>query len=56
MKAFSEQLNEIKVDDCGITPMEKFAGITTNITIKNHHTWGCPVYVLNAILQDNADI
>ena len=31
--------------------MEKLAGTTTYITIKNHHTWGCPVYVLDAILQ-----
>ena len=38
-----------------ITPMEKFAGITTDITIKNHHTWGCPVYVFNAGSKGNID-
>ena len=35
----------------GITSMEKFSGTTTEITIKNHHTWVCPVYVLYEILQ-----
>ena len=46
-KAFSEQLNEINVDNYGITPMEKFSGTTTDIPLKNHHTWGWPVYVLD---------
>ena len=48
LKAFSEQLNKVKVDDYGITPMKKFAGKTTYITLKNHYTWGCLVYVLDA--------
>ena len=40
--------------DCGeITPMEKFAGTTKDISLKTHHTWGCPFYVLNAIFQGN---
>ena len=39
-------------DDC-ISPMEKFEGTTIDITIKNHHTWGCPVYILDARLQGN---
>ena len=53
MKDFAEQLNELKVDGYVITPMDKFAGTTTDITLKNHHTWGCPVYVLDEILQGN---
>ena len=53
MKDFLEQLNELKVHNDGITPMEKFLGTTTEITPKNHHTWGCPVYVLDARLQIN---
>ena len=31
--------------------MENFSGTTTDIYLKNHHTWGCPVYVLDAIFQ-----
>ena len=40
MKAFAEENNLLKVDDNGITPMTKFAGTTTDITLKNNHTWG----------------
>ena len=39
--------------DDGINPMEKFAGTKIDINFKNHHTWGCPVYVLDAIFQGN---
>ena len=52
-KAFVEQLNVIKVDDDGINHLEKFSGTTTDISLKNSHTWGCPVYVLDAGLQVN---
>ena len=51
LKAFAEHLNEFKVVGYGITPMEKFVGTTIDITIKNCHTWGCPVYILDSILQ-----
>ena len=53
LKNFAEKLNVLKVDDYGITSMEKFAGTTTYISLKNHHTWGCQVYVLDEILQGN---
>ena len=53
MKTFVENLNVLKVDDDGITPMVNFACTTTDITIKNIHTWVCPVYVLDAIFQGN---
>ena len=38
LKHFSEKLNYIKVDAYGTTPVENFAGTTTDITLKNHHT------------------
>ena len=44
-------MNVLKVDDDGINPMEKFSGTTTEITFKNNHPWGCPVYVLESELQ-----
>ena len=34
MKNFSEQLNVLKVNDDGITPMENFAGTITDINLK----------------------
>ena len=53
LKNLAENFNELKVDDNGITPIDKFAGTTTDITVRNPHKWGCPVYVLDAILQGN---
>ena len=53
LKAFAEKLNELKVDDYGITPMEKFSVTTKYITLKNNHTWVCPVYVVGEIFQGN---
>ena len=41
------------MDTDDIIHMEKFAGTVTGISLKNHHTWGCTVYVLDAISQDN---
>ena len=37
LKDFSEQLNELKVDDDGIILTEKFSGTATDITLKIHH-------------------
>ena len=34
LKAFAGQINELKLDDDGITPMENFADTTTDITLK----------------------
>ena len=50
LKASTEQFNELKVYGDGVTPMEKITGKTTDITLKNHHIWGCPVYLLDARL------
>ena len=33
LKAFSEKLNELNMDNGGIAPMEKFPGTTIDITI-----------------------
>ena len=41
------------MDDDGITPMEKFLGTKTDINLKNHHTWVCTFYVLDARLKGN---
>ena len=50
IKSFVEQLNKNKVDDGGVTPIDNFSDTTTYITLKKHHTWGCPVYVLDSRL------
>ena len=56
MKSFAEQFNLLKVVDDGITPMETFVGTTTCIYPQNHHTWGCPVFVLDAILKGKISV
>ena len=38
LKPFAEQPNLLKIDDDGITTMEKFAGKTIDITLKNYYT------------------
>ena len=54
LKVSAEQFNELKVYGYSITPMENFPGKTTDITLKNRHTWGCPVHILDARFQVNA--
>ena len=56
MKASAEQLNELKVDDDGITTMKSFSGTTTDIPLQNKHTWYCTVYVLDATIQFNVAV
>ena len=51
LKYFAEKLNELKVDDDGITSMGEVLGTTKDITLKNHHTWGCTVYVMDERFQ-----
>ena len=53
LKAFAEKLNLLKVDYDVISLMEKFSVTTIYITIKNHHTWGSPVYLLDVRLEVN---
>ena len=52
-KYFVEQLNLIKVDDYGITPMQNFSETTTDKTFKNNHISIYLIYVLDARLQGN---
>ena len=40
LEDFTEQLNELKLDNDEITHMEKFSGTTREINLKNHHTRG----------------
>ena len=53
LKAFIEQLNVLKVDDDEINPIDNFADTTSEITIKNHHICGFPVYVFDERLKGN---
>ena len=53
LNSFAEQYNELKVYGDGFTPVENVLDTTTNFTLRTCHTWGCPVYLLDAIFQGN---
>eukprot|EP00957_Ditylum_brightwellii_P210078 15364542-Ditylum_brightwellii.AAC.2 len=52
LKATEAHCNKYDIDDDGVSPEEKFANIRTVQNLMDKHTWGCPVYTLNACLQD----
>ena len=52
--AFQEAIwrdNTMKIGNDGKTLLERLSGTTQRISMDNLHTWGCPVYVLDARLQ-----
>ena len=50
-KAAARSRNKFKMDENGLSPEMKMAGIKTNCDIKNEHPLFCPVFVLNRKLQ-----
>ena len=39
LNVLSDQFNDIKVDDDGVTPTENFSVTTMDTTLKNQYTW-----------------
>eukprot|EP00957_Ditylum_brightwellii_P035022 2655504-Ditylum_brightwellii.AAC.1 len=46
--------NKYDVDEDGILPEEKFSNVCFVQTLTEQHIWGCPVYILDARLQDKS--
>eukprot|EP00957_Ditylum_brightwellii_P071869 5462557-Ditylum_brightwellii.AAC.1 len=46
--------NKFDVDEDGSSPQEKFSNVRSVQSLTEHHTWGCPVYILDARLQDRS--
>ena len=46
-----ERHNRLSLDEHAKSPLEKWSGIEDNITPSDFHTWGCPVYILDAANQ-----
>eukprot|EP00957_Ditylum_brightwellii_P202633 15331018-Ditylum_brightwellii.AAC.1 len=46
--------NKYDVDEDGIFSEEKFSIVCSVQTLTEQHTWGCPVYILDACLQDKS--
>ena len=51
LKCTTERINTLDTDETGKTPIEKFSGVDALPVVKHYHTWGCPVYCLDARLQ-----
>ena len=54
LKAYTERLNCLQVDQNGQTPEPRMAGVSlqrNDIQVSNYHTLFCPVYVLDSRLQ-----
>eukprot|EP00957_Ditylum_brightwellii_P053332 4043074-Ditylum_brightwellii.AAC.1 len=46
--------NKFDVDEDGISPEEIFSNVCSVQNLTEHHPWGCPVYILDARLQDRS--
>ena len=51
LNKFVEQLTELELGDYGVTPIDNCSVTTAYLNLKNHHTGGCQVYVLDTRLQ-----
>ena len=48
--------NNFDMREDRLVPLQRFSGDRTALDITIMHTWGCPVYVLDARLQGNGMI
>ena len=48
--------NNFDMGEDGLVPLQRYSGDRTALDITIMHTWGCPVYVLDARLQGNGMI
>ena len=51
LKTASDRMNILSINDSLESPLSKISEAENNINVNNFHTWGCPVYVLEANLQ-----
>ena len=53
LMAAADRMNNLHIDLKGLTPEMKFSqAIASSVKLKNYHTFGCPVYILDSRLQD----
>jgi len=50
-QAIIERHNRLSLDEDGRSLIEKFSNIVDNIDPTDFHTWGCPVFILDAANQ-----
>ena len=54
LKTACERLNELSINENGETPISRLAGAAGLIVKQIYHTFGCPVFILDAGLQSGA--
>ena len=54
LKAASDRMNTLSINDSLESPLSRISGAAQDIDVSTFHTWGCPVYVLEAGLQSGS--
>ena len=49
--AAADRLNRFDLDENGVSPKEKYTDTKIAHNLRDEHTWGCPVFVLDHRLQ-----
>ena len=52
LKAASGQLDNLKMNNNGVTTTETVFSTTIDITLKHQHLWSCPVYMLGTWIKN----
>ncbi|KAL7470955.1 hypothetical protein ACHAXS_011261 [Conticribra weissflogii] len=53
LKAAETRLNHLSINSNGDTPLSRFANVDCQVFVRDFHTWGCPVFVLDGRLQSD---
>ncbi|KAL7457785.1 hypothetical protein ACHAXS_000408, partial [Conticribra weissflogii] len=54
LKAAQDRLNQLNINLDGKTPEMLFSDVAAaSLRLRDFHTWGCPVYILDSWLQSN---
>ena len=56
LRTANEVYNTIPNNADGTSPIKRFSGSEVAPQLKNHHTFGCPIYMLNPNLQDKKHV
>eukprot|EP00957_Ditylum_brightwellii_P118761 9057315-Ditylum_brightwellii.AAC.1 len=56
LKAAEVYCNRFDVKKDGVSPEEKFSNVRAVRSLEDKHTSGCPVFVLDSRLQDQAGV
>ena len=54
LQSVVERHNRLHLDQDGKSPLEKFSQTTKEIVVSDFHTWGCPVFILDAANQSGS--